>query len=314
MTTPAQNLPTKPQTDDIRAIVASYKDQFKKALPKHLPPDRFIRIALTALTKTPKLMNCTVSSLMTCLLDLSQLGLEADGRKAHLIPYGTECKVVIDYKGYVDLAYRSSMIANIHADVVCENDKFEYQHGTESFLTHRPALGERGAVIAAYAVVKLKDGGSPFEVMSASEVLAIRDRSQGWKAYKSGAVKSSTWQTDESEMMKKTAFRRLSKWLPLTAEFMEAIEKDFDAPDFNDRPVIDTESLMPREIGAPQQAAPSANVISEGQAADFRAYVTGNGYKVEEVEKILGKPIYQLTKDEHEAAISKFPEKPRAAR
>lgn len=310
MTTNQQSTAVAARPEDkMRNLVSSYKEQFKRALPKHLPPDRFIRIALTAMTKTPKLLNCTESSLMTCLLDLSQLGLEPDGRKAHLIPYGTECKVVIDYKGMVELAYRSSMIAGIHADVVCEKDVFEYQHGTEAFLKHRPAIGDRGRVVAAYAVAKLKDGGAPFEVMGVDEVLAIRDRSQGWQAYKAKKVSSSTWGTDEGEMMKKTAFRRLAKWLPLTAEFMEAIDKDFDTPSFEPSVVIDTTGLMPREIAAPAPDAPAANAISEGMAADFTAYVTGNGYKVAEVEAVLGKPIKNMTKAEHDAAIAKFPQK-----
>jgi len=291
----------------LRDMVLGYREQFRKALPKHLPADRFMRIVLTAVTKTPKLLQCTDASFMTCLLDLAQLGLEPDGRKAHLIPYGTECKLVIDYKGYVDLAYRSSMVAGIHADVVGENDVFEYQHGTESYLKHRPALGDRGKIVAAYAVAQLKDGGAPFEVMGVDEVEAIRDRSQGWKAFKSGAVKSSTWGTDENEMRKKTAFRRLSKWLPLTAEFMEAMDKDFDAPNFADRPVIDTESLMPKEIAA--TPAVDVNAISATQAADFKAYVTGNGYKVEDVAATLGKAIEALTPAELNDAIKKFPEK-----
>ena len=68
-------------------------------------PDRFIRIALTALTRTPKLTTCDHGSFFQALLDLSQLGLEPDGRRAHLIPFRNnkrncvECQLIIDYKG-----------------------------------------------------------------------------------------------------------------------------------------------------------------------------------------------------------------------
>jgi len=317
MTTPNGQTTSIVESPDtiFRKMVLSYKDQFRKALPKHLTADRFIRIVLTALTKTPKLTQCSDTSFMTCLLDLSQLGLEPDGRKAHLIPYGGECKLVIDYKGYVDLAYRSSMVTGIHADVVGANDVFEYQHGTESFLRHIPALGERGEIVAVYAIAKLKDGGSVFEVMGVKEVEGIRDRSEGWKAYKSGKIKSSTWGTDENEMRKKTAFRRLSKWIPMTPEFMEAQDKDFDSPDFTPAAAPDPASLMPRELPAPAaDAPPAAPRISETQAADFRAYVTGNGYTEAEAVAKIGKPIAELTPDEHHAAIAQFPEKPKARR
>ena len=62
------------------------KEQFALSLPKHLSPERFARIAITALTRTPKLQQCSKESVMKCLLDLSAIGLEPDGRHAHLIP------------------------------------------------------------------------------------------------------------------------------------------------------------------------------------------------------------------------------------
>ena len=100
------------------------REQFARALPKHLSPERFCRIAITALTRTPKLADCTQESLMKCLLDLSAFGLEPDGRRAHLIPYKDQCTLVIDWKGLAELAMRSGIIAKLHADVVCENDEF----------------------------------------------------------------------------------------------------------------------------------------------------------------------------------------------
>src|SRR5207248_657462 len=122
---------------DVKGLINS--DHFRHAvaasLPSHLKPDRFIRVALTALTRTPKLMQCDQGSFFQCLLSLSQLGLEPDGRNAHLIPFEnrkrnvTECQLIVDYKGLVDLAMRSGKIAYNHADKVCQNDVFEYDRG-----------------------------------------------------------------------------------------------------------------------------------------------------------------------------------------
>jgi recombination protein RecT len=190
-----------------------------KAMPKHCTPERMARVALTALTRTPKLAECTQASFFKCLLDLSAWGLEPDGRRAHLIPYGTECTLVIDYKGLVELAYRSGVVANIHADVVHEGDIFEYSIG--EVLQHVPHFLRRdaakpkdeGPVYAAYCKVRLKDGTAKSEVMSRAEVEGIRARS------KAGA--KGPWVTDWSEMAKKTIFRRLSKWLPLSAEIQD---------------------------------------------------------------------------------------------
>jgi recombinational DNA repair protein RecT len=56
--------------------------------------------------------------------------------------------------------------------------------------------------------------------MAKEEVDAIRKRSR------SGA--SGPWVTDYNEMSKKTVFRRLSKWLPLSPEVRDAAENDDD--------------------------------------------------------------------------------------
>lgn len=217
----------KAKTTEVKSLrdwIASpvMQSQFRMALPKFFTPERFVRIALTQLTKTPKLALCTQESVMACLLSCAELGIEPDGRKAHLIPYGTTCTLIVDYKGLVALARRSGEIADIHADIVCRNDKFEYSFGTTGTLDHRPNLEDRGEVIAAYSFAKLKDGSCSYEVMSAKEIEAIRKRSKAGNA--------GPWVTDWAEMAKKTVFRRHSKWLPVSSEFQEAMDKDYDAP------------------------------------------------------------------------------------
>lgn len=188
--------------------------QFAAALPSHLSPERFTRVAITALTRTPKLKDCTQESFFKCLLDLSAAGLEPDGRRAHLIPYGKECTLVLDYKGIVELVKRNGDVAKIHADVVCKNDRFDHSLG--EIREHSYALDQdRGEVIGAYAQVTLKDGAVQAEVLSLAEIESVRARSK--------AGKSGPWVSDFNEMAKKTAFRRLSKWLTLSPEIQTVI-------------------------------------------------------------------------------------------
>jgi recombination protein RecT len=203
------------------------KAAVKAALPKHLQADRFIRVALNATMRQPELLQCTRESFFRCLLDLSALGLEADGRRAHLIPFWNnsvkprqrEVQLIIDYKGISELVRRSGDVSYIHADVVYDNDEWGFAYGSGAFLKHKPNLTDRGGrVIAVYSFVKLRDGSEDFIVLSAAEVEAVRKRSKT-----SG---TGPWVTDWPEMAKKTAFRRHSKWLPLSAESRDAIEKD----------------------------------------------------------------------------------------
>lgn len=220
-------LATKPK--DLKGIITSpaMQKQFAAALPSHLSAERFGRIAITALTRTPKLQNCTQESLFKCLLDLSSMGLEPDGRRAHLIPYKTECTLVLDYKGLVELARRSGMVSKIHADVVCENDTFQHSMGEVTEHTY-DLKTERGDPYAAYAQVTFKDGSTQATVLSKSEIEAVRKRSR--------AGSSGPWVTDWAEMAKKTAFRRLSKWLTLSPEVSDALDRS-ERSEFGERTI-----------------------------------------------------------------------------
>lgn len=232
-----------------------FREAVAKALPKHLTPDRFIRVALTALTKTPKLASCDQASFFSQLLTLSQLGLEPDGRRAHLIPFENrkrgvvECQLIVDYKGLVELAQNSGKISNIHADLVCENDVFDYDCG--EIKTHRINFRKpRGQAYAVYAKARFKDGSERCEVMTVEDVEKIRQRSK--------AKDSGPWQTDWNEMAKKTVFRRLSKWLPLSPEQRDALEADDDrAADVvtnGQPPAIFEVAALPESTGAEPEA------------------------------------------------------------
>ncbi len=251
----------KPEKKEgLRDLIIRMKDQFALALPKHITPERFTRVVLTTINKTPKLAECTKESLLACLMDCSALGIEPDNRMAYLIPYGNQCTLIVGYKALVALARRSGEISDIHADVVCANDQFEYSFGSEGKLIHKPKLGDRGDVVAAYSFAKLKDGSCSYEVMDLEEISAIKNRSK--------ASKSGPWVTDFNEMAKKTVFRRHSKWLPVSSEKMqEALEKDFDVP----TDIVDFSKAGKPVVSMPQAIeAPVAGELSEEEKEQIR--------------------------------------------
>ncbi len=212
---------------DIRSVLEKMSGQFAMALPKIVPVERFLRVAITSINKNPKLLACTKESLLACLLDCAALGIEPDGRRAHLIPYKDKCTLILDYKGIAELVRRSGDVSSLKAGIVYPGDEFEYQFGTGAFLKHRPNLN-RGetAPIAVYSYVKLKDGEEDFDVMGIPEVNRVRDRSQGYRYSVSQGRQDNPWMTDYDEMAKKTVFRRHSKMLPLSPELREKVEHD----------------------------------------------------------------------------------------
>jgi len=211
---------TTSQPRDLRQLLNSemVRDQIARALPSHCTPDRFLRVATTALLRTPKLMDCTQESFMKAMLDCSSLGIEPDGRRAHLIPYKDQVQLIIDWKGLIELAKRSGEVASWKAETVKANDSFTWADGV---IQHGINWREdRGKLDCVYSIVRLTNGEIDTEVMTISEVDAIRKRSR--------AATSGPWVTDFEEMAKKTVIRRHSKRLTLSPEFHDALDRDGD--------------------------------------------------------------------------------------
>jgi recombination protein RecT len=235
-----------PAKNGIRELITN--EEFSKSiaavLPTHMNAERVAKIALVCVNRVPKLMECTKESFARCLMELSSWGLEPDGRHAHLIAYGRECTLILDYKGLVELVYRTGLVSRIHADVVCENDAFVYEMGqiTQHTIDFRR---ERGAAYAAYAVITMKDGGTKTEVMSRQEVEAVRKQSK--------AASSGPWLNHWNEMAKKTVFRRACKWLPLSAEIRDIMHKDHDTPDFRNQSRVNRVDTTSKLLALPAE-------------------------------------------------------------
>ena len=104
-------------------MIKVMEPQIKKALPEVITPERFTRMALSALNTTPKLNECTPMSFLAALMNAAQLGLEPNTPlgQAFLIPYNNkgemECQFQLGYKGLIDLSYRNPNMQIITAHI-----------------------------------------------------------------------------------------------------------------------------------------------------------------------------------------------------
>lgn len=75
-------------------MIKTLEPEIRKALPSVLTPERFIRMALTAVNNTPALAQCTPMSFIAALMNAAQLGLEPNTPlgQAYLIPYKNKKK------------------------------------------------------------------------------------------------------------------------------------------------------------------------------------------------------------------------------
>lgn len=206
------------------------KGAISAVLPKQISPERMLKLALYAIRSVPQLLECTTESLFGAVVQCAQLGLEPNTALGHayLIPFRnkrenrTDVQMIIGYKGLVDLARRSGQIVSIAAHAVYENDEFNFSYGLTEELTHKPAMSNRGDIIAFYAVAHLVGSGHAFEIMSREDIDKIKASSQSRGQW-------GPWRDHYEEMGRKTVIRRLSKYLPLSIEFANAAALDATA-------------------------------------------------------------------------------------
>lgn len=236
----------KEKKDSIGTLIDAYKDKFAKALPATITPERFARIATTAIAANPALAKCSQTSLIGALLQSASVGLEPNSPlgQAYLIPYNGECQFQISYKGIIELAHRSGQLKSIEAHCVHENDMFEYELGLEPKLKHIPAKTNRGSVIWVYAIYHLNTGGYGFEVMSREDINAHRKRYS--------KARTSPWDSAWEEMAKKTVIKKVLKYAPMSSEFVRAtaadehtltvdLSSDFDEPTINEDYIVEAD-------------------------------------------------------------------------
>ena len=212
------------------------KGQLAHALPKHITPDRMARVALTEIRTNPKLLECSIESLMASVMKASQEGLEFGTGDAYLVPYFNgktkkmDAQYIRGYRGSLKLIRRSQEINSIGAYPVYSNDVFDLELGTSPKVTHKPALGtDRGELKGFYCTAEIKGQGHYIEWMSIEEVEAIKGRSK--------AKDFGPWVTDFIEMGRKTVLKRASKYLPMSIEIAQTIQED-DRREFQSDPNV----------------------------------------------------------------------------
>lgn len=304
-----KQLTLKEKVGGVRTLLEQSKEQIAMALPKHCTPERMLRIAMTAVQRTPKLLDCDPRTLIGAIVQASEMGLEPSNVLGHayLVPFrnnktkNLEVQLIPGYKGLVDLARRSGNVSTIFAHIVYEKDVFDFAYGLDPRCEHVPSnAADPGPMIAAYAVCRLRDGGAQFEVMWKRQVDAIRAISK--------AKDSGPWVTHYEEMAKKTVLRRLCKLLPVSVELQRLVALDERADvglsqgmahvvDFGDTEpepptTLDALSAPADDDPTPTEAEPTpddpeADAARTQQAAEYREEI-GKVRTAGDVARICG--------------------------
>lgn len=215
--------------ETLRAQLERRKDELKRALPTHIPPERFIRVVLTAVQLNADLLTCNRQSLWNSCMRAAQDGLLPDGREGVILPYRdnndrspTKGQQISQWQpmvqGLLKRFRNSGQFKSITANIVRDGDEFKYWiDETGEHLLHEPS-SETGKAIKVYAVATTTGGGTMIKVMTVAEVEKRRNVSRA----KDGPMWREWW--DEAAM--KTVLRNLHKRLPTSSDLDDLIRRD----------------------------------------------------------------------------------------
>jgi recombination protein RecT len=299
--------------NSVKDMVEKNIGAIRMALPKHLDADRFARTFFTTLIKTPKLLECEPRSLVSALIQCSELGLEPINAlgQIYLLPFYNsrakryEVQIIPGYRGYIQLAQNSGKIVDISAHVVYDKEPFEVNFGTEEKITHTPKPpSERGTnKIGVYARAVFANGTVKTIWLWTEDVYKHRESSSGawemdwstkppkYKLDKDGNKilgASSPWRLWEDEMFQKTAIRVMAKFLPLSPEWkkMESLDTVVESGQSQREPInLDDVSDI---IDITQEAlTETATEATESKTEDLKAKL-GNLKKDEKKDNPVG--------------------------
>lgn len=268
---------TQKKAENLRALIGSQYKAMAAALPKHITAERMARVALSAATKRPALLDCDPNTFVQAMLEAATLGLEPEvAGQCWILPYGKTATFIAGYRGLLQLAWRSGELATMGAEVVYEKDIFKYAKYPPK-LEHVPFRGEdRGDMMAAYAFATLKNGGEMWVVMEAFEIEAIKKRSPAAKSTNSPW----THADDVKWMWKKTVLRQLLKFLPMSVEIQRVVDNDeradsglpqsFDIPldpknEVPQQPAGDAPKTAPKQEAKKPEPTPAPKAANGGE-------------------------------------------------
>jgi recombination protein RecT len=228
---------------EVRMQLDAMAAQFAAVLPKHIPPAKFVRVVVTAIQNNPELLDVDRRSLFNACMRAATDGLIPDGRLGAIVIFkdktGKKAQWLPMIAGIRQKVRNSGEIADWTAHVVHERDQWDYEEGDNPHILHKPVRGDRGPIIAAYSIARLRSGEVSREWMWREELDQVRAVSKAERG---------PWQQWESEMYRKTVAKRHSKVLPMSTDIEGLFQREQAAEAEHDEPPPRTISDDERRI------------------------------------------------------------------
>ena len=233
---------------DLKVILAGqYMKQINNYFGDEKRALKFLSSVVSAVQRTPKLLECTPESIINSFMIMAQLELMPSGvsGEAYVLPYTVRgiptAQFQLGYQGLVTLFYRAG-VRSIVAEIIFDNDSFAMENGMP--IHSYDVFSERGKAKGAYVIIELQAGGKVAKVMSMKDIMGI-----GKKFSKSFGTDFSPWNDANDPqlwMWKKTVLKQAAKLVPKNETIFKAIDADNEDSIISDRlepSKVESESL-----------------------------------------------------------------------
>ncbi len=264
------------------------KDQINKAVGGK-NGTRFISSIVSAVQATPALQECTNSSILSAALLGESLNLSPSPQlgQYYMVPYDNrskgakEAQFQLGYKGYIQLATRSSQYKKLNVLSIKEGELIRFDPLNEEIevnLIQDDEQREAAPTIGYYAMFEYTNGFRKAMYWSRAKMEAhAKKYSPGYKRDLEKGTSWTFWAKDFDAMAYKTMLRQLiSKWGIMSIDLQDAIDSDMAViREDGSRDYVETvqpdaveEATVPQEESAAVQEDDAAQETNDA-AADF---------------------------------------------
>lgn len=210
-------------TDKVLNRIKDLEAQGNISFPKSYSYSNALKSAYLMLSEAtdkngkPVLEVCSQASVINALLDMTIQGLSPAKKQCYFKPYGGKLQLSKSYLGNIAATKRLKGVKDVFANVIYEDDDFEYQFdleiGVKKITKHEQKIENisLNKIKGAYAIVIRENEPNYVEVMTIEQIRNAWN--QGYAKGNSGAHKNFT-----DEMAKKTVINRACKNFVCTSD------------------------------------------------------------------------------------------------
>jgi recombination protein RecT len=210
------------------------------------------QFAIQSLQKNETLAKCAPHTVQNAVINVAAVGLTLNPALgyAYLVPEGGECNLKVSFKGLLKIATDSGSILWAKAEIVKENDDFEYLGVCTAPIHKMNPFKDRGNTVGVYCVAKTNGGDFLVDYMNMEDINKV----------KNAAKIKTVWNAWPDEMTKKAMIKRASKQWPKTDKTDRldraiAVVNEYEGSE-DIRPERD---ITPKQEPGPKQKQPIAN-------------------------------------------------------